>query len=75
MRVLLFTLECALGIVVVILVAALAHWSGWLSPVALLLYLLKMCIRDRVQIARRGVRDLALSMPKCSGASSSLPMA
>jgi uncharacterized membrane protein YgaE (UPF0421/DUF939 family) len=40
LRVLLFTLECALGIVVVILVAALAHWSGWLSPVALLLYLL-----------------------------------
>ncbi len=39
-RVLLFTLECALGIVAVILVAALAHWSGWLLPVALLLYLL-----------------------------------
>ncbi len=39
-RLLLFTLECALGIVAVILVAALAHWSGWLLPVAVLLYLL-----------------------------------
>jgi two-component system sensor histidine kinase KdpD len=39
-RALLFTLECLLGIVAVILVAALAHWSGWLLPVALLLYLL-----------------------------------
>src|ERR1017187_6620456 len=39
-RLLLFTLECALGIVAVILVAALAHWSGWLLPVAALLYLL-----------------------------------
>jgi two-component system sensor histidine kinase KdpD len=36
----LFTLECALGIVAVILAAALAHWSGWLLPVAVLLYLL-----------------------------------
>ena len=36
----LFALECALGIVAVILVAALAHWFGWLLPVALLLYLL-----------------------------------
>ena len=35
-----FTLECALGIVAVILAAALAHWSGWLLPVAVLLYLL-----------------------------------
>ena len=40
LRVLLFALECALGIVAVILVAAFAHWSGWLLPVALLLYLL-----------------------------------
>jgi len=40
LRVLLFTLECALGIVAVILVAAVAHWFGWLLPVALLLYLL-----------------------------------
>jgi len=39
-RLLLFTLECALGIVAVILAAALAHWSGWLLPVAVLLYLL-----------------------------------
>ena len=40
LRVLLFALECALGIVVVILVSALAYWSGWLFPVVLLLYLL-----------------------------------
>jgi len=39
-RALLFTLECALGIVVVLLVAALMNWSGWLLPVAVLLYLL-----------------------------------
>jgi two-component system sensor histidine kinase KdpD len=39
-RVLLFSLECALGMVAVVLVAALAHWSGWLLPVAVLLYLL-----------------------------------
>src|ERR1017187_7465980 len=39
-RLLLFTLECALGVVAVILVSALAHWSGWLLPVAVLLYLL-----------------------------------
>lgn len=39
-RLLLFGLECALGIVAVVLVAALAHWSGWLLPVAVLLYLL-----------------------------------
>ena len=39
-RILLFSLECALGIVAVILVAAFAHWSGWLLPVAVLLYLL-----------------------------------
>jgi two-component system sensor histidine kinase KdpD len=37
---LLFTLECALGIVGVVLAAAVAHWSGWLVPVAVLLYLL-----------------------------------
>jgi two-component system, OmpR family, sensor histidine kinase KdpD len=40
LRVLLFTLECALGILAVALVAALAHWSGWLLPVSVLLYLL-----------------------------------
>jgi two-component system sensor histidine kinase KdpD len=39
-RVLLFVLECALGILAVVLVAALAHWSQWLLPVAVLLYLL-----------------------------------
>jgi len=39
-RVLLFVLECGLGIIAVVLVAALAHWFGWLLPVALLLYLL-----------------------------------
>jgi len=38
--VLLFSLECALGIMTSILVAALSHWFGWLLPVALLLYLL-----------------------------------
>ena len=39
-RVLLFALECALGVLAVILVSALAHWSGWLLPVSVLLYLL-----------------------------------
>jgi len=39
-RVLLFTLESALGGVSVVLMAALAHWSSWLLPVAALLYLL-----------------------------------
>jgi len=39
-RVLLFTLECALGVVVVILVAAFTHWWPRLLPVAALLYLL-----------------------------------
>jgi len=39
-RLLLFLLECALGIVLVALAAALAHWSQWLLPVAVLLYLL-----------------------------------
>ena len=36
---LLTTLECALGVATVILVAALAHWLSWLLPVAVLLYL------------------------------------
>jgi two-component system sensor histidine kinase KdpD len=40
LRILLFALECALGTVIVVLTAALAHWAGWLLPVALLLYLL-----------------------------------
>jgi two-component system, OmpR family, sensor histidine kinase KdpD len=39
-RLLLSIFECALGIVAVILIAALAHWSSWLLPVAVLLYLL-----------------------------------
>ena len=38
--ILLFTLECALGVTAVILLAAIAHWSNWLLPVAVLLYLL-----------------------------------
>jgi two-component system, OmpR family, sensor histidine kinase KdpD len=40
MRVLLFSLECGLGTIGVVLVAALAHWSPWLLPVAVLIYLL-----------------------------------
>jgi two-component system, OmpR family, sensor histidine kinase KdpD len=40
LRFLLFTLECFLGIVFVILVATLAHWSASLLPVVVLLYLL-----------------------------------
>jgi two-component system sensor histidine kinase KdpD len=40
MRALLFTLECALGIVTLVLVAAVAHWSSWLWPVSALLFLL-----------------------------------
>ena len=39
-RVLLFTLESALGVVAVVLVAGLAHWSSGLLPVAVLLYLM-----------------------------------
>jgi two-component system sensor histidine kinase KdpD len=40
LRVLLFTLECALGVLLVILVAAFTHWWPRLLPVAALLYLL-----------------------------------
>jgi two-component system sensor histidine kinase KdpD len=40
MRLLLFVLECALGMVAVVLVAALALWSSWLLPVTVLIYLL-----------------------------------
>jgi two-component system, OmpR family, sensor histidine kinase KdpD len=39
-RILLFILECVLGIGSVILIATLAHWSEWLLPVVVLLYLL-----------------------------------
>ena len=40
LRILLFTLECALGVVAVILVAAFTHWWSRLLPVVALLYLL-----------------------------------
>jgi two-component system sensor histidine kinase KdpD len=40
LRVLLFALECALGMVAVAFVGAVAHWSAWLMPVVALLYLL-----------------------------------
>jgi two-component system, OmpR family, sensor histidine kinase KdpD len=39
-RILLFALECALGVAAVILASALAHWFSWLLPVATLLFLL-----------------------------------
>jgi len=39
-RLLLFALESALGVLTVVLVSALANWSGWLLPVAVLLYML-----------------------------------
>jgi two-component system sensor histidine kinase KdpD len=39
-RVLLFVLECALGMLLVVLVAAFAQWSQWVLPVRLLVYLL-----------------------------------
>jgi two-component system sensor histidine kinase KdpD len=39
-RALLFVLECALGMLAVVLVAALTQWSRWLLPVTVLLYLL-----------------------------------
>jgi hypothetical protein len=34
-----FAIECALGVVSIILFGALAHWLQWLLPVAVLLYL------------------------------------
>ncbi|MGB7548888.1 MAG: ATP-binding protein [Terracidiphilus sp.] len=40
LRALLFSLECALGILAVVLIGALAHWFQWLLPVAALLSLL-----------------------------------
>jgi two-component system, OmpR family, sensor histidine kinase KdpD len=39
-EILLSTFECALGITLVVMVAAFAHWFSWLLPVAVLLYLL-----------------------------------
>jgi len=39
-RVLLFVLECLLGMIAVAMVAALTQWSRWLLPVSVLLYLL-----------------------------------
>lgn len=39
-RILLFTLECGLGVLTVVGVAALTQWSRWLLPVAVLIYLL-----------------------------------
>jgi two-component system sensor histidine kinase KdpD len=39
-KVLLFVLECALGIIAVVMVGALAQWFQWLAPVAVLLFLL-----------------------------------
>ena len=38
-RILLFTLESALGAVSVVMLAALAHWFSWLTPIAALIYL------------------------------------
>ena len=40
LQALLFSTECALGIVSVVLVGVFAHWLQWLLPVAVLLYLL-----------------------------------
>src|SRR5215831_18686953 len=40
MKALLFSAECALGIVSVVLIGFLAHWLQWLLPVVVLLYLL-----------------------------------
>ncbi|MBS1805973.1 MAG: DUF4118 domain-containing protein [Acidobacteria bacterium] len=40
MRVLLFLMECALGVASVLLVGFLSHWLQWLLPVVVLLYLL-----------------------------------
>ncbi len=39
-KALLFTLECALGVLSVVLLGAFAHWLQWLLPIAVLLFLL-----------------------------------
>lgn len=39
-RIILFILECLLGMIAVVMVAALTEWSRWLLPVSVLLYLL-----------------------------------
>ena len=39
-RALLFILECLLGMIAVVMVAALTQWSRWLLPISVLLYLL-----------------------------------
>ena len=39
-RALLFTMECALGVMAVVFVSALAHWFGWLLSVSVLVYLM-----------------------------------
>lgn len=39
-RAVLFALESALGVLAVLLLASLTHWTGWLLPVAFLLYLM-----------------------------------
>ncbi|HUA93824.1 MAG TPA: ATP-binding protein [Terracidiphilus sp.] len=40
LRPLLFTLECALGVLGVVLIGTLARWSGWFPSISVLLYLL-----------------------------------
>lgn len=39
-RWLVFALECALGVLAVLVVGTIVHWFGWLAPVDLLLYLM-----------------------------------
>ncbi len=40
LRWLVFALECALGVLAVLVVGTIIHWFGWLAPVDLLLYLM-----------------------------------
>lgn len=39
-RWLVFALECAIGVLAVLVVGTIIHWFGWLAPVDLLLYLM-----------------------------------